>query len=157
MGWATDLENTIRNINYKTKKQTDNNGVVVIGLLFMIGACCFALVNSKNVNVWPKSQTPVYNQQSSWMNQPSAAPVDLKTQVDKLTDATKKIWERSKWNSDRLTLLATINNHNLVVTQQGLPRSELILLNSDWTIDKMPNRIQLDPQDQAFIKQFLRK
>ena len=77
--------------------------------------------------------------------------------LDRLESGFKAIWDRAKWNSDRLTLLATIHNHNMVVVKNSLPKSELILLNSDWTINRMPDRINLDAQDQEFLKRYLRK
>jgi hypothetical protein len=37
-----------------------------------------------------------------------------------------------------------------------MPKSELIFINGDWTIDKIPNKIHLDQSDQEFLKKFLR-
>jgi hypothetical protein len=113
---------------------------------------------------WTAQQQPSANPNWPWQPQQPTGPVtteqkvdSLKAQYDKLDAAARKIWDRTKWNSDRMTLLATVNNHNLVVISQNYPKTELIFLNEDWTINRMPNRIQLDATDQAFIQQFVRK
>jgi hypothetical protein len=77
--------------------------------------------------------------------------------LDRLESGFKAVWDRSKWNSDKVTLLATIHNHNMVVIKNALPKSELILLNSDWTINRLPDRINLDQQDRQFLEKYLRK
>jgi len=102
---------------------------------------------------------PQVQPQQQWTVPPSNDPQIemLKRQYETLDAAARKIWERTKWNADRMTLLATINNHNLVVQQNNLPKTELILLNEDWTINRIPDRIKLDNADQEFMRQFLRK
>lgn len=152
MSLVDDVRNTI-NQNRSGVMYNKNNDsrtlllavVILVAVAVMVGYSKF-----KAQSTWSQYQQPQSQYQQSFANS-DAQKVDL------LTQAVKKIWDRTKWNSDRLTLLATINNHNLVVVQQSLPKSELILLNPDWTINKMPNRIQLDPQDQAFLQQFLKK
>lgn len=105
----------------------------------------------------PQPVNPNNWQNPSVTTQPLEAKVEqLKRQYETIDAAAQKIWERTKWNSDRITLLATVNNHNLVVMQQNLPKTELIFLNSDWTINRMPNRIQLDANDQEFLRRFVR-
>lgn len=81
----------------------------------------------------------------------------FKKQYNNLDEATNKIWERTKWNSDHVTLLGILNNHNIVVLQQNHPKTELILLNKDWTINRLPDRVQLDAQDKEFLNKFLKK
>lgn len=138
-------------------KQKDDNSVafllVVLGLL-VIGF--FIAVNKKdgsffsnlpNVSRWTDSFGE--NQQVSNLDY-------LKSEYERLDEAAGKIWERTKWNSDHMILLATVNNHNLAVLQQNLPKSELIFINEDFTISRMPNRIKLDPADEKFIKKFVR-
>lgn len=82
---------------------------------------------------------------------------DLKKQYEAIDLAAQKIWERTKWNSERMTLLATLNNHNLLVLANGHPKSELIFINPDWTINRLPDRIKLDSADIEFMKKFLRQ
>ena len=109
--------------------------------------------NYQSYNPYPSTPAPNYNSPYDY-NYPS---MTVDQRMERLESAARKIWDRTKWNSDRLTLLATINNHNGVVIKNALPRQELILLNSDWTINRMPDRIQLDQQDQEFLKQYIRK
>jgi hypothetical protein len=109
--------------------------------------------------VQPWSNLPIQQPQQQWTLPPSNNPEIemLKRQYETLDAAARKIWERTKWTNDRITLLATINNHNLVVQQNNLPKTELIFLNADWTINRMPDRIQLDASDQEFMRQFIKK
>lgn len=58
---------------------------------------------------------------------------------------------------DRLTLMAILQNHNLVVIKNDYPRNELIFVNKDWTIDRLPDRLNMTEENREFISQFLKK
>ena len=73
------------------------------------------------------------------------------------TDNGDELWRRSRWNSDVVTLMSIVNNHNLVVTQNGHPKSHYIYINEDWTIDRLPDHVYLDSQSRAFLERFVRK
>jgi len=169
--WVEDLESSISKLKKQSVPQQSNT-VFLFGIILLLSFGVLGLMKYKSTgNIWQPTQSQwLQNQQTAqtpqWQQSGPVGPgptttdqrVDaLKAQYDKLDAIAHKIWDRTKWNSDRMTLLATINNHNLVVTQQNYPKSELIYLNDDWTIDRLPNRIQLDPVDQAFIQQFVRK
>lgn len=156
----TSLEAQIRAAIAPPRPAQTNNQLSpawVFGIFLFLGAAVLGAWQIKNPPLpqitWhqPQVQAPVQPPQP----QPETKTID--SRVTTLEKVTGQIWNRSKWNTDRLTLLASVYNHNLVVIQQNLPRSELILLNSDWTIDRMPNRIHLDENDKAFIKPFIRK
>lgn len=108
------------------------------------------------------NQTTDINQVPPWYqnngnNSPSInnSPT-LDKKVELLTVGTQKIWERTKWNTDSLILLSIVNNNNSFVVKNNYPKSELIFLNSDWTINKMPTAVQLDEEDKEFLKKFIR-
>jgi hypothetical protein len=68
----------------------------------------------------------------------------------------RKVEKRSRWNSEMITLVSILNNHNLAVLKHGYPRSELIYLNGDWTIDRIPNRVNLNEEQKAFLRRYLK-
>jgi hypothetical protein len=65
--------------------------------------------------------------------------------------------DRVKWNTEIITLISIINNHNLAVSQNGYPKSHYIYINEDWTIDRLPDHVYLDSQSRAFLEKFLRR
>ena len=67
------------------------------------------------------------------------------------------IEKRSKWNTDAITLMGIVNNHNLSVAQNGFPRTDYIYINEDWTIDRIPNHVRLDEKSKEFLERFVRK
>lgn len=103
------------------------------------------------------NQVPPWYQNQNNNNAPSInnSPT-LDKKVELLTVGTQKIWERTKWNTDSLILLSIINNNNSFVLKNNYPKSELIFLNSDWTINKMPTAVQLDDEDKEFLRKFVR-
>lgn len=175
--FAKDLEAQLKNV-LPAKKSTkvvknmnanNNNLAFGIIILMLVAGCYFAYTYKAKTSVLPNPQTNWQNMSSStypnisqpqpWANTDNtAAEIEaLKRRYDAIYGATAEIWNRTKWNTERMTLLATLNNHNLVVIQQNLPKTELILLNDDWTINRMPDRIRLDAADQEFMRKFIRR
>ena len=70
---------------------------------------------------------------------------------------TNDLWKRSRWNSDAITLLSIISNHNIAVAQNGSPKSQYIYINEDWTIDRLPEHLHLDAETRAFLERHMRK
>lgn len=119
--------------------------------------------------VWKRNSTssvpPYIAQQDRW----EAPPTDRRnppprysdyvtqTDFDELRKAQVKIWERTKWNTDIITLMSIVDNHNLAVSRNGYPRSHYIYLNTDWTIDRIPDHVNLSAEDRAFLEKFVKK
>lgn len=120
------------------------------------------LNNQFSNNMQMPGQITDLNQVPPWyQNQNNNTPSinnspTLDKKVELLTVGTQKIWERTKWNTDSLILLSIINNNNSFVLKNNYPKSELIFLNSDWTINKMPTAVQLDDEDKEFLRKFVR-
>lgn len=120
------------------------------------------LNNQFSNNMQMPGQITDLNQVPPWyQNQNNNTPSinnspTLDKKVELLTVGTQKIWERTKWNTDSLILLSIINNNNYFVLKNNYPKSELIFLNSDWTINKMPTAVQLDDEDKEFLRKFVR-
>ena len=178
MAWTEDftseLEEKIKDLKPKAvakKANQDKTALWLFGFIILLGVGLYFSWQSKNTpyfvqpynNYSQNNWQDTYNQhaqeyqnyQQQYYQQPPQMGVEQR--VDRLENAARKIWDRTKWNSDRLVLLTTVNNHNTVVIRNGLPRTELIYFNSDWTINRMPDRIYLDKNDQEFLRQFIRK
>ncbi|RDJ35030.1 MAG: hypothetical protein DWQ19_09350 [Crenarchaeota archaeon] len=170
--WTDDLENQVRAERKNSPRAVaapankDYTWVFLLGILILAVVAAFIFFQNKGYT--PIAQQPSNNYYSQWDRQESYNynntqdrynynRLTTDQRVDRLESAARQIWERSKWNSDHMTLLATIHNHNMVVIRDARPRSELILLNSDWTINRLPDRIYLDYQDREFLKRYLKR
>jgi hypothetical protein len=126
-------------------KQTDKWGIALfvgVGLLAVLLVGAF-LYRGGHLDRWVKPQRPY-------------APYSQRYQANPQAYMLERVEKRSRWNSEILTLISILNNHNLAVSQHGYPRSEYIYLNKDWTIDRLPNRVKLDPETRAFLQKYLR-
>jgi len=69
--------------------------------------------------------------------------------------AIKQTWSKTRWNSERVTLLGILYNNNTAAARQG--SRDFLYLNADWTIDRMPQFLSLDAEDRAFLQRFVKK
>lgn len=169
--WLEDLEkdlevikkenHLVNNVKVKIQK-SDPSTLIAIAIMLFVSILCVWVAKNVSFDNWYHS-TPIVQPKTALelkfdtyvdvMEQ----RIDYLTKQYEATDTTaQKIWERTKWSSDRISLLAIINNHNLVVEQYNLPKSELILLRADWTIDRMPNRVVLDDESKELLQKFIR-
>lgn len=133
-------------------KSEVNTWLVVLGII-VIAVTIYFIAEKKGVVISSPIQHAPHYQQPFEQKQTDVAR--LTAQYEELVGVTNKVWNRTKWNSERMALLATVNNHNLVVIQNNYPKTELILLNSNWSINRMPNRITLTPEQKQFLQQFV--
>ena len=97
-----------------------------------------------------------YQQQEHWRQQQVDQSNSRRTQFEEAAEAAaKKTWERTKWNSERITLLGILYNNNMTAQRTG--RHDYIYLNEDWTINRLPNHLRLDADDRSFLRKFVRK
>ena len=180
MAWTDELETTIKADLKKrpaaVAKAQDRSTFWLFGFIVLCVVCVYVVAQNRNSSpfIQQQQQQPYNNYYSQWdaTQQPQAynpyayndynnyqqpPMMGVEQKLERLESAAKKIWDRTKWNSDRLVLLTTVNNHNTVVIRNGYPRSELIYFNSDWTINRMPDRIYLDRNDQEFLRQYIKK
>lgn len=115
-------------------------------------------INNQYVNQPPTGSTEIAQSTPPWYknNTEQKESVSADEKVETLKLAVQKIWERTKWNTDRTILLSIVSNNNNYVVKNNYPKSELIFLNSDWTINKMPTVLNLDEADKEFLKQFVK-
>jgi len=96
-----------------------------------------------------------------WRPGPGPGPTSpdprLTQDVQNLKEVTQLMWEKQKATTERLTLLGIIANQNFTVLERGLPKSEMLYLNADWTIDRMPSQLNLDEADKEFLRRYLKQ
>jgi len=97
-----------------------------------------------NSNNWRQESPPRYQDRISQRD------------FDQMREAQVKIWERTKWNTDVMTLMSIVDNHNLAVAQNNHPKSHYIYLNTDWTIDRIPQHVNLSAEDRAFLQKYVK-
>lgn len=102
---------------------------------------------------------PNYPEYRNWQKEEDKPYLDYASQedFDQIREAQTKIWERTKWNTDIITLMSIVENHNLAVSQNGYPKSHYIYINSDWTIDRIPQYVQLSERDRQFLEKYVKK
>lgn len=80
----------------------------------------------------------------------------LKLDVEEMKKDMETINSKSKWNSDRISLIGMLVNENFVILGNGYNRSDLILFNYDWTINKMPKYLQIQGKDKEYLQKFVK-
>jgi len=147
--WLDDLEQRLgtgqKSPCHCQPKRTDRWGIPLlagVAVLIVVLAAAF-LYRGGYLDKWTRSYQRPYTPYTQYQPNPQIY-------------MWEKVEKRSRWNSEILTLISILNNHNLAVSQNGYPRSEYIYLNEDWTIDRMPNRVKLDPKTRAFLQKFVR-
>jgi hypothetical protein len=123
-------------------KQQDNSLLFLIAVV-LLGIGVLVAVNFKQ----NKFKFPLPIPQVNSYQQP---PVENYTD-----EILQHLMAREKWNSDRLTMMGIAFNNNWAVYHNGFPKSDLIYLNKDWTVNKVPPRVQLTPQDRTFVEGFI--
>lgn len=59
--------------------------------------------------------------------------------------------------NDKVSLLGIVTNQNNAVIANQRPAEELMFINPDWTVDKMPSQVAVEPTTEIFLKKHLRK
>lgn len=73
---------------------------------------------------------------------------------DSAEAAIRETYGRTKVNRERLTLLGILYNNNIAAMRAGT--KDYIFINSDWTINRYPNHLNLDTEDRAFLSKFVK-
>lgn len=171
--WLNDMQNEIEGMTgpraFPAKKKEEYATSMIVVAIFMCVALVAAYVYRTKVGGIGDSQMPQYansgydpsyfrqQQQSQLPPARFQEPTVTRQEMDAQQQALVKIWDRTKWLTDITTLNAILENHNLQVTQRGYPKSHYIHLNEDWTINRVPEYVQLTPQDRAWIQKFVRR
>lgn len=82
--------------------------------------------------------------------------IQFQSEIEKMQHNMGEIDKKLTWINKRVTLLGVLANENLMILGKGYDKSKLIFLNVDWSIDKMPEHVKLEPSDKEFLQQFLK-
>lgn len=134
------LQRSGEKVGEAVERNTNEYTLLIAVLLIAFAFFGISTFKNKNINVNPNQSTKTILSYIS--------PKDKK--------AIDETLQRQKWQNDRLTLLAIVHNHNNAVMKNHRPGSELIFLDQDWTINKLPNSMKLSDQDKLFLKKFLK-
>lgn len=161
--WEENLEREIKDV--PPKKSSGLSYAIII--LFLLGSVLFVYdMKTGGITNWFKKSN-----QSPTVVEPGvvAPPVPNKTEdpqikalraeLDRMKAENKQQFDsldrRVKWNGDRITLLATVQQENFLTIRNG--GNNFIYFNADWTIDRMPQYLELTPEDKDFLNKYLKK
>ena len=104
-------------------------------------------------NLWPKKVEET-KPENPTISPPVCPPPPVNNDLDKF----KADLEKSKTDlihyAERQRLLAIIINNNAVAVKHGRP-NDVIILNRDWTITRLPSLLFLEAEDIEFLNKFL--
>lgn len=136
-------------------------------IAFLLGAVLLAYeVKTGGVTNWFKGKptASVPNQPLSPPDNPLQKADDLQVKAlradfERMKAENKQqfadIDRRIKWNGDRITLLATVQQENFLQIRNG--QNNFIYFNADWTIDRLPQYLELTQDDKDFLNKYLKK
>jgi hypothetical protein len=176
--WLKELEEKLNRLSPQQKhprkdtasidlyaQKPDNGKSLSLWVLIMFLCVSLAVVwrvKSPDSNSIAQRQWDAFNNSSV---QPPVQPTqptqlqisfaELKRQYEEIDAKAEKMWEKTQWNTKRITLLGIINNNNWVVTKERYSRHDLIFLNADWTINQWPKHLDLDESDIEFLRPFV--
>ncbi len=160
--WENQLDQEIKNIPSDNKQPVLGYAFIIV---FLLGAVLFAYDMktgsiSNWFNNWSKSKPTALIEST-----PTPPKVDdsqyrtMRSEFDRLKADNQKqfadLEKRVKWNGDRITLLATVQQENFLTIRNGT--NNFIYFNADWTIDRMPQYLELTPEDKSFLEKYLKK
>ena len=159
---------SVQPFNSSQRQKPHNNGkltsILSIGVLLGVVALVVAWSVKNNMSSRDDiAYRPPVEQHQDFGNYPPRNPYPQyptdprpSEEYRQTQQMVQKVWERTKWTTDRLTLMAMLTNHNTAVAQYNYPKTDYVYLNPDWTIDKMPKHLNLDTEDRAFLQRFMR-
>jgi len=149
-------ESLNNSINGKANMEKKNDWFFIGTAILLIFLIFITYKNKEGSQFGPSTNI---DQETPWQQEsvPQNRKETVEEQVVKLKEFSTKILEVTKGNIDKITLLGILQNNNSCVIKNNLPKSDLIFINSDWTIDKMPTAINLDDEDKNFLKQYVKK
>lgn len=171
--WLADMQSEIEGSTVPRRRSFSNFQanddtkwglpLFLLAVLMTVGLVGAYLYRTRTASVAQLPAQQGYYDPSFWNNQTTMVPPpryqDTITRQDLEAHqaAMTKIWDRTKWNTDIITLMSIVDNHNLQVDQKGYSKNYYLYINEDWTIDRIPECVQLSAQDRAWIQKFVRK
>lgn len=159
--WEDKLVKEIQPMSNTTEKAKDNNNIVLMVLLIILGVSMLFAYDAKSggkVKSWFASESSVQSSDSSKFDAEIAL---LRSEIQKVaTDNNAKLdnlTTKVQWSNDRLTLMGLLLNENFMIVRNNYDKGKLIFFNRDWTLDKMPHYVQLSDDDKEYLKKFVKE
>jgi hypothetical protein len=165
--WLAELEGEIQHngpvvIRPRAKASVQDKMTLPFFLLFLVLAIALTgAIIWKNRNSVPNylDTSPYATYQERMPSRQQIPPYQYQNdnrEIKEIRDATTKVWQRVRWNSDIIHLMAVVDNHNAAVVKNGYPKSDLIYINEDWTINRIPKYLDFTEADREFLRKFVR-
>lgn len=146
-----------------------NNTIIMLVLLIVLGLATLFAYDSKNggkIQNWISSQfsskeevgtvQPQSNGKRDYDAEIAALRSDIRRVEADNKASVEKLATKVKWNSDRINLMAIMLNENFLILRNGNNKGHMIFFNRDWTLDNMPQYIELSDDDKVYLKKFVK-
>jgi hypothetical protein len=80
----------------------------------------------------------------------------LKEEMKKNKDILDKIVSKTQSNTDRIALMGVMINENFCIDKNNFSKEDMIFLNRDWTLNKMPKYIILSEDDKEYLNKYVK-
>jgi hypothetical protein len=171
--WEIDLRNQlsedsqkesfIKNEQSKQKEENFLTHYFVISILLFAIFFVYSQKSNGFISNWfssviesDKSENPFENFPNSISSDNSSDIHQIRLDIEKLRQDFDAMNNKLKWNSDRINLMGMLLNENFVIVSNGYDRSNLIFFNSDWTINKMPQYLDIQEKDKEYLQKFIK-
>jgi gas vesicle protein len=153
--WEEDIVNEINDVSYTPKNDTNLFLIILVAL----GILLVVVFERKTGTI-----SQLFNHESGSESQNVVDDTDnseneiekLKSQVDQLAESQTDIKSKLKWNKDRVTLMGVLLNENFVIIKSRKDPNSFIFLNDDWTLNKMPQNLEVSPSDREFLQKYVK-
>lgn len=143
--WEKDLENEIADKPHivVVKQKNNNHSLLyfVITMLLLSLAFTFTYKKFQKVRFWVQDHFKIDNIKNI-----------SNTNDNTILDKLKKIEDDLKKNSDRIKVLGISQNENFAILQHEKSSRNFIMLNHNWSLNRKPEYLTIDPEDEKFIE-----
>ena len=141
--WEKELENEILNKSKKIIVKRKSNlflYFVIITLSFMLIGLLFK--KNEKFRYWIIEHFKIQN---------THKPIEGKDKEESVTGRMTNIEAELKKNSQRINNLGIGFNENFSIIEKSNQEKNFIFLNHDWSLNRKPENITVNPEDQSFI------
>lgn len=164
--WEDDL---LEEIGELPPRRVNNNTTTFVACLIILGALTTFAYDQKTAAIsrwWqsthqniaavpPLPPTPhkSYDQDIAELR---SAVQKAQTDVAAQQALLSKLESKTKFNSERITLVGMALNENFMIMRNNYDKNHLIFFNRDWTLDQMPHYLQLSDADKDYLKKYVK-
>lgn len=141
--WEKELENEILNKSKKIIVKRKSNlflYFVIITLSFMLIGLLFK--KNEKFRYWIIEHFKIQN---------THKPIEDKNKDESITGRIINIEAELKKNSQKINNLGIGFNENFSIIEKNNQEKNFIFLNHDWSLNRKPENITVNPEDQSFI------